>query len=734
MSKSSIAASILFVFLAFAISTGYNSQPAAATHVACGSTIAADTVMDSDILDCEVDTGITIVADNIVLDCAGHTVDGLVYNVEGSGILAKGRLNITIKNCVVTDWPHHGIVLEGTSSSTVQGNNASSNKFFGIRLFSNSSNNTVSDNIAGNNGREGVRIGPFANYNTIANNTANSNQAGFLIYNSAYNTLKNNIANSNSVRGIAFSVSAIKNTAINSTFKSNQYGVTMQNNASNNALINSTIANSLLWDFFSGQNAPHNRAENLNLGGTVISFTATDISLKKSGLQPADPAGYQNLSRYINATNNSGVFMLFLNFSYTDSEVVDLDEGTLTIARHNGTWNTAPAQFANVFGVDAANNVVFANITNFGSMDYMGSIFAPLGQPDTGVPTITNVNASNITNSSAVITWDTNKPANSTVLFGTTPTSLASSAFDAAFVKQHNVSLAGLSANTIYYYNVIRCRDSGICSSAGIFNFTTAATTGTAPAGTTLVTESVPNGTLVTLVGNINTTFIVPYGSSVDLTGVAINASQNLTVITGLNLPAGVTKTAQVIVSAGANQTCVADTENATLSASCNQTYETIVPCPGAAGNYTCSSVNSTLYSISNLTHSAIGSFVPAQNPANSNPQPPQASSSSSSGGGTTNAAPAATPVAKTANANNPQITQNPDAGSGNPNPTLVPAKSPVQNGITESLSNKNSNVKGSVSTGFISLVSKINPVLEIIAALIAVSALGIFYAAKKKY
>lgn len=68
-------------------------------------------------------------------------------------------------------------------------------------------------------------------------------------------------------------------------------------------------------------------------------------------------------------------------------------------------------------------------------------------------PVITNVQATNITVSTAHISWDTNKSANSKVLYGLT-TTYGSTVTDAASVTSHGLDLTGLQPNTTYHYQV----------------------------------------------------------------------------------------------------------------------------------------------------------------------------------------------------------------------------------------------------------------------------------------
>jgi hypothetical protein len=111
----------------------------------------------------------------------------------------------------------------------------------------------------------------------------------------------------------------------------------------------------------------------LKNGSTFISFESKDIALIDAIAPAPNPANFQNIGKFIKATNNSADSWLFLNVSYNETDLGSLDESTLRIAKNNGSWITDPSAFANNFGVNTADNYVFANITNF------GSIFAPLG-------------------------------------------------------------------------------------------------------------------------------------------------------------------------------------------------------------------------------------------------------------------------------------------------------------------------------------------------------------------
>src|SRR6202030_1550905 len=65
-------------------------------------------------------------------------------------------------------------------------------------------------------------------------------------------------------------------------------------------------------------------------------------------------------------------------------------------------------------------------------------------------PVISAVTATNITSTSATITWTTDLPSNSQVSFGTTPAYSSQTALDNTMVTSHSVILTGLTPSTTY--------------------------------------------------------------------------------------------------------------------------------------------------------------------------------------------------------------------------------------------------------------------------------------------
>lgn len=122
--------------------------------------------------------------------------------------------------------------------------------------------------------------------------------------------------------------------------------------------------------------------------------------------------------------------------------------------------------------------------------------------PDTQAPTISGVSVSEVTQTGAKVTWNTDENSDSWVDYGTA-VSYGSTSGQSDSVTSHVVTLGGLSANTTYHYRV-RSKDGSGNQATGVDGtFTTASnaapasttpstttTTGTTTSGTTGTTGS----------------------------------------------------------------------------------------------------------------------------------------------------------------------------------------------------------------------------------------------------
>lgn len=239
----------------------------------CGDTLTSSYNMTSDLTGCTAD-GIIIGANNIILDCQGHTINGNNPGFPYAGINNGGELvggyftggynNVTIKNCIITGGFYSGIWFDVASYGNIINNTASSNEY-GFHVFSNGydtshynnlinntainntlgfriayiSYHTLVGNIANNNSNSGILLDASSHINVI-NNTANNNVYGGIgIAYGNYNNLTNNIANNNGGNGIGITGADYSN-IINNTANNNSNGIYLTSSSNNNTIINNT--------------------------------------------------------------------------------------------------------------------------------------------------------------------------------------------------------------------------------------------------------------------------------------------------------------------------------------------------------------------------------------------------------------------------------------------------------------------------------------------------------------
>ncbi|TKY91895.1 MAG: hypothetical protein C5S46_03490 [Candidatus Methanomarinus sp.] len=171
-------------------------------------------------------------------------------------------------------------------------------------------------------------------------------------------------------------------------------------NADNCKIWNNTVSGNT-WDIRIENSS--STFENNRLNNTTVSFTYSgNLSLKGVGMPAGNPYRWNDIGKFINATNQSVGAWLFLNFSYSDSDVIGLNESNLTIWKYNGT------EWTEVGGVqvDSEYNIIGVNITSFG-------VFSP----GTVAPDIISWNNNMTKNDSTNVTVN----GSETVCFNVTP-------------------------------------------------------------------------------------------------------------------------------------------------------------------------------------------------------------------------------------------------------------------------------------------------------------------------
>ncbi len=185
---------------------------------------------------------------------------------------------------------------------------------------------------------------------------------------------------------------------------------------------------------------------------------------------------------------------------------------------------------------------------------------------------ISNITASNITNTSVVITWTTDKPSTSQVAYGTTTAYGSSSSLVTSQVTSHSVTVTGLSPGTTYNYETI----SAITGFTAISSNNTFKTTGTSVQPISITTASLAGATQ-------NQT----YSQTLSATGGTTPYSWSIssgTLSTGLNLNSSSGVISGTPTTAGTSTFTVKVTDNFTPQQSATKPLSIVV----ATGTLTC--------------------------------------------------------------------------------------------------------------------------------------------------
>ncbi|MGQ9583637.1 MAG: fibronectin type III domain-containing protein, partial [Thermoplasmatota archaeon] len=163
-----------------------------------------------------------------------------------------------------------------------------------------------------------------------------------------------------------------------------------------------------------------------------------------------------------------------VEFGLTTSYGSSASDGSFVLS-HSVTLSDLSASTTYHFRVHSTDRA--GNPSSY-SGDY---VFITSSTPDRTPPVITGVAVSGVTDSLAVVSWRTNEPASSTVLYWTEG-SPSTNASDPSFVLRHSILLTGLAPSTTYFFKVISWDPSGNGpASSEQLSFTTLAAPDTRP-------------------------------------------------------------------------------------------------------------------------------------------------------------------------------------------------------------------------------------------------------------
>jgi subtilisin-like proprotein convertase family protein len=182
----------------------------------------------------------------------------------------------------------------------------------------------------------------------------------------------------------------------------------------------------------------------------------------------------------------------------TTPETVTLNENPPSSGRFTGSIPLTAAPPSNGDGQLSVNNADTINVLYIDADDGQGNTNVPRNDTanvDCQSPAITNVQAVNISGTSATITWNTNEESDSVVVYDTVVPPVANSVSDTDVVTTHNLQLNGLTSCITYFYYVQSTDAAGNVSvdnnGGAFYSFTT-----TGEASVTYVSTDVPKAIL----------------------------------------------------------------------------------------------------------------------------------------------------------------------------------------------------------------------------------------------
>ncbi|MBU2522796.1 MAG: right-handed parallel beta-helix repeat-containing protein [Nanoarchaeota archaeon] len=353
----------------------------------CGDTFSANSVYTLNQSLNSNGTCFNILANNITLDCQGHTITGN-QSSDTSGINLAAA-NITVRNCMILNYTY-GIYLSGSSNNNLTNNTANSNSQ-GIYLSS-SSNNTLIGNTANNNSgfssSSGIFVSSGSNNNTIADNIVTLNTKGiFFSSASNYNTIINNTANNNTEHGIYLSSSSDDNTLTNNIAINNGDTSIWISSSSNITIMNNTLSSGygLVLDYSSNNTVTNNNASNNRYSGIYLApgssnnILASNIAGNNSqhGIKLDSDSNNNTLTN--NTANNNANYGIYLfgsnnntiagNNASSNSYGIYLSGSNNTLTNNIAINNSA----IGIFLISSSNNKLSNNIA---SLNYYNLYFS----------------------------------------------------------------------------------------------------------------------------------------------------------------------------------------------------------------------------------------------------------------------------------------------------------------------------------------------------------------------
>ena len=218
-----------------------------------------------------------------------------------------------------------------------------------------------------------------------------------------------------------------------------------------------------------------------------------------------------------------------------------LPSAVVTITDAQGNTQTIVTTAAGMFTAQVAEGAYSGTVTKpwFLPFSFAGSVAvgetAVINAPLTPLqPVISNINVTDITESSARISWTTDQPTQGHVEYGTT-TSYGTAVSDLLETTTHSITLTNLAPSTTYHFRIVAASDNGTTTYSPDQTFKTN--------GAIFITISSPangasiSGNSVMVTGSINNAANVETGVTVN--GIAVSLNNNQFAVNNVPLAEG---------------------------------------------------------------------------------------------------------------------------------------------------------------------------------------------------
>jgi PGF-pre-PGF domain-containing protein len=180
--------------------------------------------------------------------------------------------------------------------------------------------------------------------------------------------IDNNIDNCTTVGIVVSGTGSGYNSIIRNAVNNSNVGILISGSDNDN-LTNNTIVNSSQNDL-DLSDVPGLLVMNLVLNDTAVSFILDGDATLDWEPSSSAPTGYSIIGHALDITKNSGSLWLYLNISYSNSDIAGIADSSLRLWKNSsGEWNQKLNESGTlVSGVNTAANYVYANISNFSSV------------------------------------------------------------------------------------------------------------------------------------------------------------------------------------------------------------------------------------------------------------------------------------------------------------------------------------------------------------------------------